>query len=123
MSSYASQRILTFKAAAILSKGMCVKAGADAKHVDKSAAATSKNIGIVQNDCPAIGDLAEVALPGGGGKAVLGSGGCAFGDLLTADSGGALVVTTTPGDRYIAIAMDAGAQGDLVSVEVVAGLI
>ncbi len=124
MSSHAEPRTLTFLTdTATVAKGSVVKAGSDNKHVAKSAAATSLNIGLAQNATTSVGDKIEVALPGGGGKALLGIGGAAFGDLLTSDSSGTLVVTTTPGDRYIAMAMEAGVIGDLISVEVVAGLI
>lgn len=115
--------VLTFKAGAAIAKGCVVKPGADNQHVIVSAAATSKNLGIAQNAVTTAEDKVEVAVPGGGAKALLGSGGCAFGDLLTSDANGALVVTTTPGDRVVAMAMDDGSAGDLVAVHVVCILI
>ncbi len=123
MSAIQTPNVLTFKCGAAISKGMVVKPGSDRDHVVKSAAATSLNLGLAMNDTTTAEDLVEIALPGGGGKALVGSGGCHFGDLLTSDSSGTLVVTTTPGDRYIAMAMDDASAGDLVAVAVVAGLI
>ncbi len=124
MSVHSQPRVLTFYAGSTgIVKGCVVKPGADGKHVLISAAATSLNIGFAMNAAAAAGDKVEVALPGGGAKALVGSATPAFGDLLTADANGAVIVTTTPGDRYIAIAMEAGVVGDLIAVEVVAGLI
>ena len=122
MASSSEPKVLTFKAAAAIAKGKVVKAGADSEHVAVCSAATNKSFGIVQNAPDAAEAAAEVAMPGGGGKALLG-GTVVQGDLLAPDSNGALVATTTPGDRYIAIAMEGGVVNQLIGVEVVAGLI
>ncbi len=123
MASFQQSNVLTFKCGGVIAKGSVVKPGADADHVVVSAAATSKNLGIAMNTTTTAEDLVEVAFPGGGAKAKLGSGGCAIGDLLTSDASGTLVVTTTPGDRYVAMALADGAENDLVSVVMVTGLI
>ena len=123
MSSYPRPNMLTFKCAAAVVKGTVAKPGADAQHAVVSAAATSKNFGIFQSVTTTAEDPVEVALPGGGGLAKLGSGGCAFGDFLAADSNGALVVTTTPGNFVSAQALADGAEGDLVPVNVLSFLI
>ena len=117
MSSYAQPNVLTFKAGAAIPNGSVVKPGADNAHVLKSVLATSKNFGIAQNAASAAEDKVEVALPGGGGRALAG-GSISFGDLLTADTNGALVATTTANDRVIAIAMEDASSGDLFSVHV-----
>lgn len=122
MASHSPSNALTFKCGAAISKGMCVKPGSDTLHVIKSAAATSKNLGIALNTTTTAEDKVEIALPGGGAKALLG-GSVSFGDLLTADSAGKLVATTTPGDRYVCMAMDDGSAEDLCAVHVVVGLI
>ena len=122
MSSYFRPKIGTFKAAGAIAVGNVVIGGADNAHVAISASGSAKNIGIAQSASVNAEDLIEVALPGGGAKALAG-GTVAFGDLLTSDGNGALVVTTTPGDRYVAMAMDAADAGDLFSVHMVAGLI
>lgn len=122
MSAYFPPNVLTLKAGAAIAKGCVVKPGADRDHVLVSAAATSKNLGIAQNAALAAEDLVEVAVDGGGAKGLCGDT-VAFGDLLTADSVGKLVATTTPGDRYVAKAMEDGVVGDLIAVMVCSGLI
>jgi hypothetical protein len=122
MSAISCPKILAFKAAAAIAKGKVVKAGADNQHVAVCSAATDKSVGIMQSVPAAAEDICEVALPGGGAKGLLG-GTVSFGDLLAPDSNGKLVATTTPGDRYIAMAMEDGVVNDMIAVEVVAGLI
>ena len=122
MSTYAQPNILTFRAGAAIAQGCVVKPGASREHVLVSAAATSKNIGIAQNAATAADDKVEVALAGGGAKALAG-GTIAMGDLLTSDANGKLVATTTAGDRYVAMAMEDALVGDLFSVHMVPGLI
>jgi hypothetical protein len=123
MSSHANPNALTFKAGSTgIVKGCVVKPGADNKHVLISAAATSKNLGLALGAASAAEDKVEVALPGGGAKGLLG-GTVSFGDLLTSDASGNCVATTTPGDRYVAMAMEDGVAGDLISVHVITGLI
>jgi len=118
MSSYAQPNVLTFKATAAIPKGSAVKAGASNQYVTLAAAATDKIIGIAMNAATAANEFVEVALPGGGASGLAG-GVIAFGDLLTSDAAGALVATTTANNRVVAIAMDAAAANDLVSVHVV----
>jgi hypothetical protein len=118
MSSHAQPNCLTFKAGAAISKGMAVKPGADNSHVVKAAAATDKAVGLALCDAAAAEDKVEVALPGGGAKALLG-GTVSFGDLLASDAAGKLVATTTADNRVVAIAMEDGVASDLISVHVV----
>ncbi len=110
----------TFLAAASASIlfGTAVKAGADNKHVALATASTDKIVGISQGTPLLAEDLVEVALNGGGARALI-NGTVAFGDHLTPDSTGALIVTTTDHDRVCALAMDAGVAGDIIAVEVV----
>jgi len=122
MASSSAPRILSFKAAAGMAQFVAVKGGADSEHVAICAAATDKSVGIIQSLPTAAGDICEVAIQGDGGKALLG-GTAAVGDLLAPTTDGSLIVTTTPGDRYIAMAMQSGVIGDVIGVEVVAGLI
>lgn len=123
MASYSEPRILTFKAAAAMAAYKAVKAGADKEHTAVCSAKTDKHIGIAQSAPTAADDSVEVAVPGGGAKALLGVGGASFGDLLAPGADGKLIVTTTAADRYIAMAMQDGVEGDVIGVEVVAGLI
>ena len=118
MSSHACPNVLTFKAGGAIPKGSVVKPGADREHVAKATAATDKSFGLAQNAAAAAEDLVEVALPGGGAKALAG-GSISFGDLLAADSNGALVATTTANDRVVAVAMEDAVAGDLFSCHVV----
>lgn len=123
MASSSTPRIYVLKADAAIAKGKAVKAGAsDSQHVQVCAATTDKSVAILQAATTAAGDKAELAFPGGGAKALAG-GVIAFGDLLAPTTDGSLIATTTPGDRYIAMAMDSAVSGDLFAVEVVAGLI
>jgi hypothetical protein len=122
MSSAFKPNILTLKADGAISRGMVVKAGSDKEHVAKATAATQLLVGLCMNDPDAAEAKTEVALPGGGGVAKLG-GTVAFGDLLTADSNGKCVATTTAGNRWIAVAMADGVDGDLIGAHVSAGLI
>lgn len=118
MASFMEPNILAFKADGAMSQGMAVKAGSDREHVAKSTAATDKIVGLAFSSPTAAGETMEVCLPGGGGKGLCG-GTVAFGDLLTADSGGKLVATTTANDRVVAIAMEDGVVNDLIAVNVV----
>lgn len=118
MASSSTPKIYVFKCAAALAKGVCVKAGADDDHVVVCSAATDKIIGITQVATTTAEDPVEVALVGGGAKALAG-GTIAMGDLLTSDSNGALIATTTANNRVIAVAMQAAVANDILGVEVV----
>jgi len=122
MASTFAPQIQTFKADAAISKGMVVKFGTDSKHVAKSALATNLNIGVAQSAPTTAEDLVEVALPGGGAKGLAG-GSITKGDLLTSDTAGKMVSTTTPGDRVIGVAMDDASADDLFDMFVQLSLI
>lgn len=117
MSSNSYPRIATFKAGGAIKKGMGVKIGADEQHVVKGTAGTDKLIGIAQNDADNAEDPIEVALPGGGAKGLAG-GAIAAGDLLTTDSTGALIATTTANNRVVAVAQQDAVLNDLFATEV-----
>jgi hypothetical protein len=81
-----------------------------------AAAATDVIIGIFQTNAA---DNAEVVvrLPGAGtSKLKLGSGGATLNDLLTADSAGKGVATTTEDDVVGAIALEDGDEDDVIEV-------
>jgi hypothetical protein len=120
MASFAEQNSLGFKCDGVLSRGMVVKAGSDKSHVAKATAGTDKVIGLAMNDTSAAEDSVDVALPGGGAAGLLG-GTVSFGDLLTADSAGKLVATTSANDKIVAQAMEDGVVGDIIGVNVVIG--
>ena len=121
MASSSEPKIVTLKAAAAITRGKAVKVGADDDHIAVASAATDKSIGLIQNTTTAAEDFAEIALPGGGAKGLLG-GTVANGDMLAPDSNGALVATTTENDRVIAMAMQAGVANDYIDVEVIAAV-
>ncbi len=118
MASSSAPRILTFKAAAAMAAYKAVKAGADDQHVAVASAGSDKVIGIGQSAPTAAEDPIEVAINGGGAKALLGVGGAAFGDKLVSDASGTFIVSTTANDRVVCIAMGAGVAGDVIGVEV-----
>lgn len=117
MASSSAPRILTFKADAALAKGKAVKFGTDADHVAVGAANTDRVFGIVQNASTAAEDDLEVALPGGGAKALIGETILA-GEYLVCHTDGTLVKPNAEGDVIIAQAMEGGVANDLISVEV-----
>jgi hypothetical protein len=123
MSQSLAPNVLTYLCAAALAKGVAVKVGADDKHVVVATAATDKVLGITQNATTVAEQSVEVAIPGGGGKALLGVGGAIPGDLLVSNGTGGLIASTTPGDRWIAMAIETGLVGDIVGVDVCVGLI
>lgn len=119
MASSYKPSILAFAAGAAITKGMAVKFGADDEHVVKGAAVTDDLIGIAQNDAAAAEDTVEVALPGGGGKALLQTT-VVRGNLLVSHTDGKLKPIATANDRVIAIAMASGVAGDIIPVHIVA---
>lgn len=116
MASHFQANINTFNAAGTIALGKAVTLDATGKIVTVANAVTDKTVGLAQN-LVAVGDKTEVALPGGGGKALLG-GTVAAGDLLAPTTGGALIASTTENDRMIAMAMEDGVTGDIINVMV-----
>lgn len=121
MASSLEPKIATFKADAAIAKGKAVKAGTDFKHVAVGAANTDRCLGIIQNAPTAAEDGAEVALPGGGAKGLLGETVSAGNDLV-AHTDGSLVKPNADGDQIIARAVQDGVSGDLVDVIVYYGM-
>jgi translation elongation factor EF-1alpha len=122
MASTITPVIVTFKASGAIAKGSSVKMGSDDQHVSIASAATDKQVGIAQSAAAAAEDLIEIAVSGGGAKAISG-GTIARGDLLTSNASGALVATTTALDRIVGVAMSAAASGDIFSAQVQLGRI
>jgi hypothetical protein len=114
MASTKAPEILSYLADAAVAKGSVVKGGTDSQHVAKSTAGTDKSFGIAQNASAAAEDVLEVAVMGGA-KGLAG-GAIAVGDLLTADSAGKLVATTSANDRVVGVALDSAVSGDLFEV-------
>jgi hypothetical protein len=95
---------------------LCKMDGSNAGQIVLASAATDKVIGVVMNN-PKAKDTADVYLfnASGTAKAYVGSGGgITVGDLLTSDSNGQLLTTTTSGNTVIGQAMWTANAGDLV---------
>ena len=119
MASHSEPRIYLFKHTAAIAKGKAVKiSGAAGDTVVVGAANTDRCIGIVQNEASSSLEGAEVALPGGGAKALAGEA-ISAGDYLCSHTDGRLVKVNAEGDHIIAIAMQDAAENDLFAVEVV----
>lgn len=117
MASSLAPVIVALKADAAIAKGKAVKLGTDFKHVAVGAANTDRCIGIIQNDPAAAEDVAEVALPGGGARALLGETVAAGVDLV-AHTDGTLVKPNAEGDEIVARALQDGVAGDMIDVVV-----
>ena len=118
MSSHSPSRILTFKAGGAIAKGKAVKFGADREHVVVGAGNTDACFGIAQNAAVSAEDAVEVAIQGGGAKA-LAKETITAGKLLVSNADGALEQTNADGDRVVAMAMEDAVVGDIFAVEVV----
>lgn len=128
MSSHSQPKILAFKAGAAIAKGKAVKKGSSDTYVIAGAANTDHVLGVaymaVTNLDPegnAIEETIEIALPGGGGKGLLGES-VSMGDALVSHTDGSLVKSNTSGDRIIAIALQDGVASDIIAIEVVAAI-
>jgi len=120
MASSSTPRILAILAGAAIAKGKAVKKGSDDTHVIAGTANTSRCVGVCQNAPAAAEDVAEIAMPGGGAKGLLGES-VAMGDFLVSHTDGTLVKANASGDHIIAMAMKDGVANDLIDIEVVAG--
>src|SRR5690606_31320133 len=109
---------LSYKSSAAIAKGKAVTLDATGKIVTAANAKTDKSVGLAMHAAGDAGETIEVAHPGGGAKGLLG-GTVSAGDLLAPTTGGALIATTTANDRIIAMALEDGVDGDLISVMVV----
>lgn len=117
MAAISTPRVLTFKADGSISKGKAVKMGTDKEHVAIGAANTDKVIGLAYCVSTAAEDLIEVAIQGGGGKALLGETVVAGNDLVS-HTDGSLVKANAAGDQIICRALEGGDSGSLIAVEV-----
>lgn len=121
MASTTERRISTFKISASIKKGQAVKMGADEEHVAKATAATDKIIGTANHDVTynaADGDEPLEVCMNGGGAPFRAGGVIALGDMLTADSNGDIVATTTSGNRVVGCATQEAVAGDVFGGEV-----
>lgn len=119
MASSSEPKIYSFIADGSIAKGKAVKvaSGYLNGHVRIGAANTDRLIGIAQVEATASGQTIEVALPGGGAKALLGET-VSAGEDLVSHTDGSLVKPNASGDQIIARALEGGVSGDLIPVEV-----
>lgn len=117
MASSSTPRIYSFLADGSIAKGKAVAIGSDKNHVVVGSANTQKCIGIIQAEVTAAEQSAEVAIQGGGAKALLGESVVAGNDLC-AHTDGSLVKVNAEGDQILARAMEDGSANDLIAVEI-----
>jgi|ERR1041385_6983758 hypothetical protein len=117
MSAINHPQIATFEASAAITKGKAVKltASQGGKKVTQCSGTTDDAIGIAQNDAANAGDLVEVALAGGGGKA-LAKATIAAGNRLGINADGSIQKVASQGDTEFAVAMDDAVAGDIFPV-------
>lgn len=117
--SHSNPRMLSFTASGDLSalQYTFVKFGAT-KDLVAACGANERAIGILMN-APASGQVAEVALPGGGAYLKVNES-VALGKLLTSTSGGLGEVADAAGEWCGALAYQDGVQNDVIAVEVIA---
>lgn len=118
MAGMIQPNIATFEADGAISKGQAVKFGTSRVRVTPVGATTDLSIGIAQNAAVNAGDLVEVALPGGGAKA-LAKASISKGNILGHNADGSIQKLANANDKIIAQAMDDAAAGDIFSVFVV----
>lgn len=119
MAVSSTPRIVTFLADASIAKGKAVKYSATAGYVTVGSANTDHCFGIAQNEATASGQLLEVAIQGGGGKALAGEAIATAGLPLVSHTDGTLVKANASGDRVVAISAEAASSADIFAVEVV----
>ena len=107
-----------YKATAALGAGILVKISSG--EVVVATAATDKIIGVTENSCEA-GEVVSVRLRNAQGTAKVKAGGnVSVGDYLTSDADGEVVATTTVGEEVVGLALEAGADNDLIEVMLMA---
>lgn len=118
MASMVKPLIVTFEADAAIAKGQAVKFGASNKRVTPVSATTDLSIGVAQNVAVNVGDLVEVALPGGGAKG-LAKAAISKGNILGHNADGSIQKLANANDKIIGQAMDDAAAGDIFAMHVV----
>lgn len=117
MSSMIKPLIATFEADAAISKGQAVKFGASRLRVTPVTATTDLSIGVAQNAVVNVGDLCEVAFPGGGAKG-LAKASISKGNILGHNADGSLQKLAGANDKIIGQAMDDAVAGDIFALNV-----
>jgi hypothetical protein len=121
MSSVIQRNVYTFKCDAALVQGQPVKLGTDSKHVAACTLNTERAIGFAVAATSAAEDFVEVAMIGGGAKALAGEA-ITAGKLLVPGAANGVYQTNASGDAVCAVALEGAASGDIFSVAVVAAV-
>ena len=116
MSSILKPFVATYEAGAAIAKGKAVKL-TDKKTVVQVSATTDNSIGVAQNAAVNVGDLVEVAHPGGGAKG-LAKATIAVGDILGHNADGSLQKLASASDKIIGQALDSAVAGDIFALQV-----
>lgn len=117
MSVMVAPKIATFEASAAIAKGKAVKVDSTGKIVTACSATTDKGIGVAQNAAVVAGDLVEVALGGGGAKA-LAKATINAGDILGINADGSIQKVASASDRVIGHALEDAAAADVFQMYV-----
>lgn len=112
--SHFKPNIQAFKASALIAQYTFVKFGADEKTV-APCLANERAIGIVQNAPAAAGDVAEVAIFGGGAYLKLGAA-VALGQIIKSQADGEGQKAGAAGEWCAAVAHQGGVTGDVINV-------
>ncbi len=118
MASSQIPRIGAYLAGGTIVKGHAVKLTAE-DTVIECTANTDETLGLAQSAASS-GQTVEVALPGGGGKALLGEN-VLINAHLVSHTDGTLVKVNSTSDRVCARATVAGSSGEIIGVEVMHG--
>lgn len=117
MSAMVKPVIATYEASAAISKGQAVKLDSTGKKATACSATTDKAVGVAQNAAVNVGDLVEVALPGGGAKG-LAKATINAGDILGVNADGSIQKVASASDRVIGMAMEDAAAADIFQMYV-----
>lgn len=115
MASMIKPLIATFTADGAITKGKAVKFGSSNEIVSQCSATTDLSIGIAQNTTTTAGDAIEVAMPGGGAKA-LAKTTISKGNILGHNADGSIQKLASASDKIVAQAMDDAVAGDIFQV-------
>jgi len=109
--------IATFEADAVIARGQAVKFGSTENRVTPVSGTTDLSIGIAQNVAANVGDLVEVAMPGGGAKG-LAKAGISKGNILGHNADGSIQKLASANDKIIGQAMQDAVAGDIFALTV-----
>lgn len=118
MSQYNEGKLLTFEAAGDLSakQYLIVKPGSGENDIAVASAASDELLGVLQND-PV--QYQEAAVMIDGTTKVIAGGSISKGAMITTDSNGKAIATTTAGNKVIGIAIEDADANDVFEMAIV----